>query len=169
MRESYIMTSSGGKFTQPRNHLLCNIEMDHTAAAAPRSGGGVSGLLLPQPPPRRPPGTAVAGEAAGAAPPPWGTSRGRSTVGQRRRRRRVAGTFKQFSAIFSAAVNFHALRCLNRNEIRSASRQSAGHVDRKWRETKQRPSRVRSCNRISCCSISLSFLCGVPPDKCSCF
>ena len=133
--------------------------MDRTVAAAPRSGGGVSGLLLPQPPPRRPPGTAVAGEAAGAAPPPWGTSRGRSTVGQRRRRR-VAGMFKQFSAIFSAAVNFHALRCLNRNEIRSASRQSAGHVDRKWRETKQRPSRVRSCNRISCCSISLSFLCG---------
>ena len=32
---------------------------------------------------------------------------------------------------------------------------------RKWRETKQHPSRVRSGNHLSCCLLSLHFLCDI--------
>ena len=31
----------------------------------------------------------------------------------------------------------------------------------KWRETKQHPSRARSGNQISCCLVSLHFLCDI--------
>ena len=31
----------------------------------------------------------------------------------------------------------------------------------KWRETKQQPSRARSGHQISCCSVSLHFLCDI--------
>ena len=32
---------------------------------------------------------------------------------------------------------------------------------RKWRETKQQPSRARSGNKLSCCLVSLHFLCDI--------
>ena len=35
---------------------------------------------------------------------------------------------------------------------------------RKWRETKQQPSRARSGNQISCCLVSLNFLCDILSD-----
>ena len=34
-------------------------------------------------------------------------------------------------------------------------------LHRKWRETKQQPSRARSGHQISCCLVSLHFLCDI--------
>ena len=45
-------------------------------------------------------------------------------------------------------------------------KETTGRLDwmshRKWRETKQQPSRARSGNQISCCLLSLNFLCDNP-------
>ena len=32
---------------------------------------------------------------------------------------------------------------------------------RKWRETKQQPSRAKSCRQLSCCLVCLHFLCNI--------
>ena len=37
-----------------------------------------------------------------------------------------------------------------------------GMWHRKWRETKQQPGRARSGNQISCCLVTLHFLCVIP-------
>ena len=36
---------------------------------------------------------------------------------------------------------------------------------RKWREGKQQPSRARSGNQLSCCLVSLHFLCDIPSGR----
>ena len=38
----------------------------------------------------------------------------------------------------------------------------SGMLHKKWRETNQEPSRVRSGHQISCCLVSLHFLCDIP-------
>ena len=63
-----------------------------------------------------------------------------------------------------------------RNMCARASLTSTGRPDRmshrKWRETKQQPSRARSGHQISCCLVSLHFLCdtdilsGCPVQSC---